>query len=216
MKKALPFIQKFGAEMFGTLILSLVVLMSLMSGIPGLLVALFAGLTLTLFVYTIGHISGTHINPGVTIGAFLINKIDWKDALVYLAAQFAGAGVALAIAAGFAPEPGLGAFFAQVAPTVENTIRVGLAEAIGMVIFTFGIASVVYGRNEKGASGFIIGASLFMGLLVALMIGSAGVLNPAVGLAVGHFNAMYILGPIVGSIVGMWLFTLLDMDIKKK
>jgi glycerol uptake facilitator-like aquaporin len=215
MKKFIPLIQKFAAEMFGTLVLSLVVLMSVMNGLPALLVAVFAGLTLALFVYTIGHITGAHLNPGVTIGAFLINKIEWKEGLVYLAAQFAGAGIALAIAAGFAPDPGIGSFLGQIGGGVENTIRVGLAEAIGMIVFTFGIASVVYGRAEKGAAGLIIGASLFLGIIVALVLGSGGVLNPAVGLAINHFNAMYILGPIVGSIIGMWAFTLLDMKVKK-
>ena len=65
-------------------------------------------------------------------------------------------------------------------------------------------------RVEKAASGLLIGFSLLFGLALATFLGSAGILNPAVGLTTGHFNAMYILGPLVGSIVGMWMFTLLD------
>jgi len=221
MKKAIPFIQRFGAELFGTTILSLFVLSSLIfqAGITPII----AGVILAIMVYSVGHISGAHINPAVTVGAFLINKITWKEALVNIAAQFAGAGLALAIAfgllnadAGLLAQAGvtLSVVFETFNANATNTIAVGLAEMIGMALFTFGIASVVYGRVEKAASGLVVGASLIAGLVLATALGSSGVLNPAVALSMGHFNAMYILGPIVGSIVGMWLFTLLDMKVK--
>ena len=44
-------------------------------------------------VYGLGHISGTHINPGVTIGAWSIGKISWQEGLGYIVAQFIGASI---------------------------------------------------------------------------------------------------------------------------
>ena len=225
MKKHTHIMQKLGAEAFGTMILTLTVFFAVAGlGSQPLIIGILAGLVLMLFVYTIGHISGTHINPGVTIGALMVNKISWKRALGYIAAQFAGAGLAIAIASGFIPNtPG----FAQVYDLIGNgnsiadldtaqMLRILFAEIIGMVIFTFGIASVVFGRAPKGASGVVIGGSLFMGIMVAVLLGSGGILNPAVALGLNSLNAMYILGPIIGSIFGFWLFYILDTDLHSR
>src|SRR5215213_2584613 len=56
-----------------------------------LAVALAHGLTLAVFAYAYGHISGTHINPAVTFGLALNGTVSWADALVYWVAQLAGA-----------------------------------------------------------------------------------------------------------------------------
>ena len=93
----MPMAQRFGAELFGTFLLSLVVVTGIVLGM-NIITAVFAAMLLAIIVYTVGHISGAHINPGITVGAFLINKISWKDALVNLAAQFAGAGLAILVA----------------------------------------------------------------------------------------------------------------------
>ena len=81
-----------------------------------------------------------------------------------------------------------------------------IVEALGMVFFTFGIASVVYGKAPSDMAGFVVGGSLFLGISIAAMLGSNGVLNPAVALGIGSFGWAYIVGPIVGSILGMQLF----------
>ena len=82
--------KKYIAELLGTFTLALVVGLSLAGSFPPA-TPLLAGLTLGLFVYTIGAISGAHINPAVTIGAWSIKKIGNKDALWYIVAQFIGA-----------------------------------------------------------------------------------------------------------------------------
>ena len=56
-----------------------------------LAVALAQGLTLAVFSYVFGHISGTHINPAVTFGLALNGTVSWAEAAVYWVAQFAGA-----------------------------------------------------------------------------------------------------------------------------
>ena len=62
-----------------------------------LAVALAHGLTLAVFAYSLGHISGTHINPAVTFGLALNGTVKWAEAAVYWVAQFAGAVLAALI-----------------------------------------------------------------------------------------------------------------------
>lgn len=189
--------KKLLAEALGTFALVFIVMNAVATG--SIITPLLAGLTLGLMVYAVGHISGTHINPGVTIGAWSIGKISMKDAALYVVAQFAGAGVAMLLVSAFLP--GSGAAIAS-AISADNTSVVFLAEALGMFFFTFGIASVVYGKTPGNFSGVVVGLSLILGIMFAT-VGSAGILNPAVAMGLGAFNAMYILGPIIGSIAGM-------------
>src|SRR5277367_1665958 len=101
--------RKYIAEFVGTFVLvfggvASAVLAGRYIGFAG--VAFAFGLSLLAMVYTIGPISGCHINPAVTLGVLLAKKIDWKDALVYMFAQVAGAivgaGLVLLIASGVA------------------------------------------------------------------------------------------------------------------
>src|SRR5271169_5781218 len=89
--------RKYLAELLGTFVLVFggvgsAVLAGRYIGFAG--VAFAFGLSLLAMVYTIGPISGCHINPAVTLGVLLAKKIDVKDALVYIFAQTAGAIIA--------------------------------------------------------------------------------------------------------------------------
>ena len=75
--------KKYIAEGLGAGTLTLVVALSL-AGIFPVSTPVLAGLVLGLFVYTIGYISGSHINPAVTLGVWSLNKISGKDALGYI------------------------------------------------------------------------------------------------------------------------------------
>jgi aquaporin Z len=185
-------LKKYFAEALGTFALSLSVLLAIHSGGP-IAVPLVAAITLGLFVYSIGHISGTHINPAVTLGAWTIGKIKHHDAIFYIIAQFIGASIAMVVATNSG---------AGVNLVVNNTWAIALAEIIGTFFFTFGIASVVYGKTPAVMSGVVIGGSLLIGILIASTFGSNGILNPAVALALSSFNLMYMIGPIVGSVLG--------------
>jgi len=184
------------AEMFGTFILALSVLISINS--PGFPIPtpVIAGLTLGLLVYTIGPVSGCHLNPAVTSGLLSIGEIEPAAAGGYIVAQFVGAAAAL----------GLGAllFPALVALDVGNSAHVGAAELIGATIFVFGIASVVIGRVPAAMAGVVIGGSLTLGISFAAHA-TNGVLNPAVALGIGSFSLAYVWGPIVGAVLGSQL-----------
>lgn len=188
--------KKYIAEALGTFALSLIVLLSL-GGVFPVPTSVLAGLTLALFVYSVGHISGTHINPAVTVGAWSLKKISSQDAVSYIIAQLAGGYGAMLVAG----------LFIDVSPMVSLPSGMILgAEALGALFFTFGIASVVYGKTPHDASGAVVGGSLLLGIAIAGLAGSLGVLNPAVALALGVFNWAYICGPILGAVVGMNLY----------
>lgn len=189
-------LKKYFAELLGTFSLSLAVVVAVHAGGP-ISVPLVAGLTLGLFVYSLGHISGAHFNPAVTLGAWTVGKVRHHDAIGYLIAQFIGAALAMMVAVNSG---------AGVTLIVTNTGAILLAEIIGTFFFTFGIAAVLFGKVPGQMSGLTIGASLTLGVVVAAALGSNGILNPAVALALGSFNLMYLIGPIIGSILGMNLY----------
>jgi glycerol uptake facilitator-like aquaporin len=55
-------------------------------------------------------------------------------------------------------------------------------------------------------SGLVVGGSLLLGIALASLLGSNGVINPAVALGIGSFNVMYVLGPVLGSLLGMQVY----------
>jgi glycerol uptake facilitator-like aquaporin len=191
---------KYIAEFVGTFALSFVVLAAVSQVLPlPVTVPVIAGLTLGLFVYTIGGVSGAHINPAVTIGLWSTKKIGNRDALAYLVAQIFAAAVAIVLMRTLgmtAPE----------AVTTTFTASLFFAEAIGAFFFAFGIAAVVFGKVSDHMSGVVIGGSLLLGILLAVFSGSAGILNPAVAFALNAISITYIVGPVVGAVLGFYAY----------
>ncbi len=185
--------KKYIAELLGTFALTLVVGLSLVGSFP-ISTPLLAALTLGLFVYSLGHLSGTHINPAVTIGAWSLKKISLENALFYIVAQFIGATLALGLIKITVGMPIV---------TVADTGLTFLAELLGTFFFTFGIASVVYNKTPSQLAGVVVGGSLLLGITIAALIGSNGVLNPAVAFGIGSYSLLYLFAPIIGSVLGM-------------
>lgn len=188
--------KKYLSELLGTFGLTLAVLLSLAGTLP-VSTPVMAALTLGLFVYSLGHVSGTHINPAVTIGLWSVKKIGSIQAAGYIVAQLVGAWLAQWVS--HAMGENVPHFIAA------NSLAVGGAEAIGAFFFAFGIASVVFGRAPVGSSGAVIGGSLLFGISLAASV-SNGVLNPAVAMGIGSLSTAYIFGPIVGATFGMWAY----------
>src|SRR6266850_5727382 len=143
--------QKFGAEVIGT--------------------AIFAA------VYSVGHISGAHINPAVTIALLATRKIDSRTAGYYVVAQLVGAtvGAVLTYIILIGNDPaklGLGA----VAVNANAGPYIGLlAEIIGTAILVFTVfGSAVDGRAPAGFAGIVIGFIVFgIIILVGPITGAA-------------------------------------------
>jgi glycerol uptake facilitator-like aquaporin len=184
------------AELIGTFLLAFLVRLSLGAQFP-VATPVLAALTLGLIVYMIGSVSGAHVNPAVTIGLFTIGKIKAIDALGYIVAQFIGA-----FLAGVAGTAILGSALTS---TADSSVMIAVAEAVGAAIFLFGISAVVRKKVPECMSGITVGASLLIGVLAASTV-SAGILNPAVALALHSLTLAYVLGPIIGAVAGVWLY----------
>lgn len=191
--------KKYLAEFIGTFTLAFVVLVALaFTGALPIAVPIIAGLTVGVFVYTIGAISGTHLNPSVTLGLYSIKKISSYDAMNYVIAQLLGASFAIFVA-----------YMLDIASPItpdEPTLAIFIAEMLGAFILNFGIASVVYGKVSDMASGIVIGGSLTLGIIVASLAGANGILNPAVAFALNSLTLLYIIAPIVGAIAAYQMY----------
>lgn len=201
--------RKYAVEFLATGILMFVTLMALASGLPGILIAVFAGLTVCIFFYTMSHVSGTHMNPAVTLGMLMMNKISWQDAVGYIVAQVVGVAGAIALATATITNPIID-MLKQVGASSPMTLHVGIAEALGGVILAFGFSTVMHNRAPENTRGFVVGASFFLGILISIMFGSMGIVNPATALALSYFNPMYILGPIIGVGIGFGIYKLIE------
>lgn len=191
--------KKYSAEGIGTFALAFAVTAAVNSSVV-LPVPVVAGLTLGLFVYTIGTISGCQINPAITIGLWSIGKMTARDTFFYVIAQVCGAALAVA-AVGF-----LGVGTPTALPFVFNPTHF-IAEALGAFFFAFGIAAVVYGQTKEQLSGVVVGGSLVLGILLAVFAGSAGILNPAVAFTLNAVSIAYIFGPIIGAAIGFQVYS---------
>jgi glycerol uptake facilitator protein len=235
--------QKFIAELLGTCFLtwigagSITAAVYLLNGAkPALafsmadlgMIALAFAFAIAAMVYTIGHISGCHINPAVTFAMAVTGRISWSNAVVYWVGQFLGGIVgALVIALSFgwttaAQGPGLGATNFGGALSLYGTGG-GWAVAIAMeVIGTFFLLLVVMGTAVDGRApaGW---AGLIIGLMVAGEIFAFGpitnvALNPARAFGPALITVLlggtydfthiiaYFVGPLVGAVLGVLVY----------
>ncbi|MDO8648307.1 MAG: aquaporin [Candidatus Peregrinibacteria bacterium] len=194
----MPF-HKYLAELLGAFTLTFAVLLTTALQAP-LSTPVAAALTLGLFVYTIGPLSGAHLNPAVTLGMMSIRKISGHDAAFYVFCQAIGASLALFVSRAILAEP--------VRIVAENSLGAGLAEALGAFFLAFAVAAATAKKVPAEASGLAVGGSLLLGITLASSY-SAGVLNPAVALGLSALNLAYGIGPIVGAVAGAWAFTFL-------
>lgn len=195
MTRALP-IQKYTAELLGAFSLSFAVGLSLVQNISMSTVAI-AGIVLGTFVYIVGPVSGAHLNPAITVALFSAKRMDFRDALYYVVMQLLGGWIALMLLSLL----DLG----RPDVLVEDTLIVAWGEIIGTCILAMGVSAVHFGKIHEAASGLVVGSSLFIGIVLASGA-SLGVLNPAVALGIGAASFMYVLAPLAGAVIGVWLF----------
>ncbi len=189
-------------------------------GIGFLGVAFAFGLTLLTMAYAIGHISGCHINPAVSVGLAVGRRFPASELPAYIAAQVAGAIVAGAalygiasgkagfdLAAGFASN-GYGAH----SPGGYSLVACLIAEAVLTLMFVLIILGATDARAPQGFAPIAIGLALMVANLVAIPVTNASInparsTGPAVfvgGWAVGQlwlFWAAPLIGGIVAGIV---------------
>ena len=148
-------------------------------------VALAFGLTLLTMAYTIGPISGCHINPAVTFGLWLAKRFPGRDVIPYMIAQVIGAIIAAAVLFAIANgKPGFvaGQFASNgYGPLSPGGYGLGSAALIEIVL-TFGFLMVILGATDRrapvGFAGLAIGLALTLIHLVAIPVDNTSV-NPA-------------------------------------
>jgi MIP family channel proteins len=190
------------------------------SGQPGiglLGIALAHGLAIGIMVTSLGHISGGHFNPAITIGCWVTRKISTFDALAYWVAQLGG-GVAAAYLLRLLPlDVWSGAQLGT--PSLAS----GISRTNGMIfegIMTFFLVFVVFATavDPRGAfnkvAGFAIGLTITVGILFGGPFTGAA-LNPArafgPALAANHWtnHGVYWIGPLAGGVAAGWLYDIL-------
>ena len=168
-------------------------------------VALTFGLIVLAMIYTIGDISGAHINPAVTIGFFVARRFEARNVLPYVVSQCAGALVA-SVALRF--------LFPQSA-TLGATVPAGSAmqsfvlEMILTALLMFVILSVSTGAREKGiTAGIAVGAVIALEALFGGPISGAS-MNPARSLAPALVSGntrllwIYLVAPVIGALLAV-------------
>lgn len=208
--------KKYLAEMIGTMVL---VLMGCGSAVFGggcgtpaqvLMVATAFGLAVVAMAYTIGGVSGCHINPAITLGCMLSGRMKTGEGLTYMLFQAIGAIVGSAIIALLTSLIGMD----YATTTGANACAPGVGTAGGFVaemVFTFVFVLVVLGTTDakQGAgnlAGLAIGLSLVLVHIVCIPITGTSV-NPARSLGPALFEGgaalsqlwIFIVAPFVGA-----------------
>nr|NLD40426.1 aquaporin Z [Actinomycetales bacterium] len=180
-------------------------------------VSLAFGLTVLAMAYAVGHISGGHFNPAVTLGAFLAGRVEGKAVGPYMLIQVVGASVAGAVlyliasgregfdavASGFATNG-----YAERSPDGYSLMAVLVAEIVLTAIFLYVILGATDGRAPAGFAPIAIGLSLTLIHLVSIPISNTSV-NPARSLGVAWFAGgealgqvwAFIVAPLVGAAI---------------
>ena len=202
---------KYLAELIATFALTFIgggaILSDPVTGGGIVAIALAHGLTLMCMIYAVGHISGGHVNPAVTIGLLATGNISAKDAGAYIVSQCAGAALAAyCLSIVFAGSSG-GLGLPMMAAGVTSTQAL-----ITEIILTFFLVFTVYGTavNKKAPAGMY---GLAIGLVIAFDILAAGSIsgasmNPArsfgPALIGGNFamHWVYWAGPVLGGVLG--------------
>ncbi|WP_028479639.1 aquaporin [Nocardia sp. CNY236] len=237
---SIPESKKWGAEALGTFILVLGgVGTAVLAGerVGALGVALAFGLTLMLLVYSIGPISGCHVNPAVTLGHVLLGRISGVSAAGYVIAQLIGgllAGLVLFALAKNLPSynraiDGLGANgwgehspAAARGPLAEVVVENGyglaamiIVEVMLTALLVFVVLASTDQLSDVSLSGVSIGVTLAVVHLVSIPVDNTSV-NPARSLAVAPYQngAMgqvwaFVVFPLIGGTLGALLYGLL-------
>lgn len=196
------------AEFLGTGALTLLVLSVQRStiGVP-FFVAAAAGLTIALMIFAVGSRSGGYFNPALTLAFWTMRKLSSVSTVLYIVVQMLGAWGAYYLYTYFVKNP-----LQPVGGDFSGQILV--AEAVGTGIFAFGVAAAVYQGFSRAVTASFAGVALMLGAIAASSA-AIGLLNPALALGVNAWVwGTYVLGPVIGAVVGVNLYALLFADPK--
>lgn len=207
-------IRKAAAEAIGTFVLvfagcgALTVSNRFPGTIPPGAVPVIFGLAVAAMVYAVGHISGAHFNPAVTLAFAVARHFPKKEIPLYWLAQFLGAGVAISILSLALPS---GNLFGATIPSVS-----GAQALVWEIILTFCLMFVIIAvATDTRAEGTMAGAAIGAAVMIDAFTGgpvSGASMNPARSLAPALFEGrmgglwIYFVGPAVGALLAALLY----------
>lgn len=184
-------------------------------------VALAFGLTVLTGAYALGHISGGHFNPAVSIGLWAGGRFDAKDLVPYIVAQVIGAVLAAwilyLIASGQAGFAGTGGFasngFGDLSPGKYSMVSALIIEIVLTAMFLIVIMGATDKRAPAGFAPIAIGLALTLIHLISIPVTNTSV-NPARSTGVAFFAETAALGqlwlfwvaPIIGAVIGALIY----------
>ena len=181
-----------------------------------LLTALAFGLVIVAMAYSIGHVSGCHINPAVSIAMLVAGKMTLKDFIGYVVAQFAGATIGAAALRGvLGPESGLGTN-----GLYQGNIGASLIiEIVLTFVFVFAILGVTSKEKDSSVSGLVIGLTLVLVHILGIHFTGTSV-NPARSYGPALFVGgdalasvwVFILAPLVGGVLAALVWKALSTE----
>jgi len=214
-------VRHFLAEFYGTFILVFIGTGTITVGLSDqpLIVALAFASGAAIAIFNLGHISGAHLNPAVSLAFFLDKRLSIKQLGVYVSAQILGAffaSLSLLMVQVFPFYSGLGSsqFDVTISPFVIIILEVFL---------TFILVYVILAVSERKELKPFIGLIVFITLLGLILVGgplTSASLNPARSIAPALLtggNALsqigvFILGPILGAVLAAWFYRYLRYD----
>ncbi|MCQ2484247.1 MAG: aquaporin [Clostridia bacterium] len=222
-------VRKYLAEAFGTMVLVLfgcgtAVVSGQLSGgkLTVLLIAVAFGLSIVAAAYAIGHISGCHVNPAVSLAMLINGKLSFVDFIGYVVGQvagaFAGSFILKFIAATCEPDlVGLGAngYGELSAAHISMSGAIGV-EIVLTFVFVLTILGVTSSEKTSNIAGIVIGLTLtFVHILGIPLTGTS--VNPARSLAPAVFTGgealsqvwVFILAPLAGAALAAVIFKFL-------
>ena len=212
-------IKKYVAEFIGTCVLVLfacgtAAMVGCDTTAGYLATAISFGLVIVAMAYSIGNVSGCHINPAVSIAMLISGKMNVKDFIGYIIAQFAGATVGAALLMLFAGrESGLGTN-----ALYDNNILLSLLiEIILTFVFVLAILGVTSKVENGTVAGIVIGLSLTLVHLLGISFTGTSV-NPARSFGPAIFVGgdalanvwVFIVAPLIGGALAAVVYKFLD------
>ncbi len=213
MPKAFPF-KPLAAEFIGTFLLVFVATGTIMADelsggqVTHLGIGLSTGLAVTVIIFALGHVSGAHINPAVTIGFAIGGHFPWRAVPAYVTAQLAGGILASAV---------LLALLGSVAHQGANLPGVGASQALGLeVLLAFLLMLVIIAvatdaKSQGNLAAIAIGATVGLEIIFAGPLSGAS-MNPARSLSPALVGWMwtsqwiYVVGPVAGAAVAAFFY----------
>ena len=215
-------IKKFAAELIGTAVLVFfgcgAAVLAGFDVVGQLGIALAFGFAIIAMAYGIGPVSGCHVNPAVSLGAFIAGRMSAKDMVIYWVVQFIGA-VLGAIILGSIAKTGFAQLgqngFAAGSPGGYGLHAALIFEIVATAIFVIAILGVTGAKGHGAFAGVSIGITLAVIHIVGIQVTGVSV-NPARSfgpaiLAGGQALSqlwVFIVAPLVGAVLGGLLFRL--------